>query len=594
MFYKKLNDMSFRNRMFLYFVVFALIPVIVVGATAYRVASDYVTRTTITMSNQMVEKVANEIDTVFEDMSMLPYLVGRDSFIQESIRKKYNKPPDYYSDEFSGDAWLFTINKYRENLSGIYVIGENGITYCSQYYTFKNDITNNEKYRSVLYGDKQIWFPPSEGSHFVVTAGEKLITLAAPLKDIATGLNRGAVICEVREDKIKEFTNIGLGKKGFILLVDDKNNAISWNSESNLKEWETILADEKIQLKQGQNFIGSSEDLLIKKQLMNEIWSVVGVIPQSEFLNNKIIILASVLVSMILTLIAAFLAAYKLADREVEPLKKLISLMAVVQEGDFSVRMKTKREDEIGHLADSFNQMVVTIDQLIKKESEDQQKLRAVELKALQAHINPHFLYNTLDSIMWLSREQDNERIRQLVLSLTQFFKLGLSKGRDVITLKEEIAHASSYLAIQHIRYQDQFTYEINLPQELSKYCIIKLTLQPLVENAIYHGIKLKEGKGHLAIDVEEQDENIMIKVTDDGVGMSEERLSALINTVKKGSGAKIESYGLVNVDERIKIMFGDEYGLSFDSKPGEGTKVTVTIPKLLEEQKNVKSDIGR
>ena len=594
MFYKKVSNMSFRNRMFLYFVVFAIIPVIVVGITAYHVASDYVTKTTITMSNQMVEKVANEIDAVFEDMSMLPYLVGRDTFVQESIRKQYSKPADYYSDEFSGDAWLFTINKYRENLSGIYVIGENGITYCSQYYTFKDAITENEQYRSVLYGDKEIWFPPGEGSHFVVTAGERLITLAAPLKDIATGLNKGVIVCEVREDKIKEFTNIGLGKKGFILLVDDKNNAISWSSDDNVNEWETILADEKVELEQGQNFISDSEAMVIKKQLKNGMWSVAGVIPKSEFFYNKIIILASVLVSMVLTLFAAFFAAYKLADREVKPLKKLISLMEVVQQGDFSVRMKTEREDEIGNLADSFNEMVVTIDQLMKKESEDQQKLRAVELKALQAHINPHFLYNTLDSIMWLSREQDNERIRKLVMSLTQFFKIGLSKGRDVITLEEEVAHASSYLSIQNIRYQDQFTYEINLPQELGKYCIIKLTLQPLVENAIYHGIKLKEGKGHLSIDVEEQDENIIIKVTDDGVGMSEERLSALINTIKKGSGIKIESYGLVNVDERIKILFGSEYGLSFDSKPGEGTQVTVTIPKLVEERTYVKSDTGR
>lgn len=594
MFYKKFNDMSLRNRMFLYFVIFALIPVIVVGMTSYHVASDYVTRTTITMSNQMVEKVTNEIDAVFEDMSMLPYLVGRDSFVQESIRKQYNKPSDYYSDEFKGDAWLFTINKYRENLSGIYVIGENGITFCSQYYTFKDDITKNDQYRSVLHGGNEIWFPPSEGSHFVVTTGEKLITLAAPLKDIATGMNKGVVVCEVREEKIKDFMNIGLGKRGFILLVDDSNNAISWSNDSNYSEWKRIISDEKVQLKQGKNFINDSEALVIKKQLKNKNWSVVGVIPKSEFLYNKIIILASVLVSMVLVLFVAFFAAYKLADREIKPLKNLISLMEVVKEGDFSVRMKTKREDEVGNLAESFNDMVVTIDQLMKKEYEDQQKLRAMELKALQAHINPHFLYNTLDSIMWLSREQDNERIRKLVLSLTQFFKIGLSKGRDVITLEEEVTHASSYLSIQNIRYQDQFTYEINLPQELSQYCIIKLTLQPLVENAIYHGIKVKEGKGHLSIDVEEQNENIIIKVTDDGVGMSEERLSALINTIKKGSGEKIASYGLVNVDERIRIMFGNEYGLSFYSKPAEGTQVTVTIPKLLEEKTYVKSDASR
>lgn len=584
MFYKKLNDMSFRNRMFLYFIIFALIPVIVVGVTSYRVASNYVTRTTITMSNQMVEKVTNEIDGVFQDMAKLPYLVGRDSFIQDSIRTQYNKPSDYYSDEFIGDAWLSSINKYREDLFAIYVIGENGITYCSQYFTFKPKVTENEHYRSVLHGESETWLPPGDGSHFVVTTGEKLITLAAPLKDIATGMNRGIVVCEVREDKIKEFTNIRLGKEGFIFIVDDNNKMISWRNDNDYKVWNNIIAKEAAPLKQGQSFINDKKALVIKKQLKNEIWSVVGVIPKSEFFYNKIIMLASVIVAMILTLVAAFFAAYKLADREVKPLKKLISLMEVVKKGDFSVRMKTKREDEIGNLADSFNEMVVTIDQLMKKEYEDQQKLRAAELKALQAQINPHFLYNTLDSINWLSREQDNERIRKMVLALTQFFKIGLSRGRDIITLEEEIAHASSYLTIQNIRYQDQFTYEINLPRELNNYRIMKLTLQPLVENAIYHGIKVKEGKGHLAIDVEEQSDNIMIKVTDDGVGMSEERLSALMNTIQKGTGEKVESYGLANVEERIKVMFGGEYGLSFFSRLGEGTQVIVTIPKLVEE----------
>jgi two-component system sensor histidine kinase YesM len=248
--------------------------------------------------------------------------------------------------------------------------------------------------------------------------------------------------------------------------------------------------------------------------------------------------------------------------------------------------MKASGRDEIGRLAESFTIMVERIRDLMGRVHQEHQKLRAAELLALEAQINPHFLYNTLDSIIWLSRAGKSAEVIRLVTAMTRLFRIGISNGREVISIGDELEHVRSYLTIQEIRYKDKMDYRIDVPVELHQHRILKLTLQPLVENAIYHGIKNVRRKGFIAVNGRVESGDIVLSVSDSGIGMGSEQVEALRRSLDAhGSSEEGRTgYGLKNVHERLTLFFGSGYGLSFQSEKTRGTTVSVRIPRMNEK----------
>ncbi len=266
------------------------------------------------------------------------------------------------------------------------------------------------------------------------------------------------------------------------------------------------------------------------------------------------------------------------------PVSKLCRRVQAIGDGDLTVQTPIEaREYEIQMLSDGFEKMVERLNQLIEQNKQEQISLRSAELALLQAQINPHFLYNTLDTIVWLVESGKYEQSVEMVTSLSGYFRSSLSKGRDIITLREEERHVQSYLEIQQVRYRDILEYEIAIEEELADYEIPKLTLQPLVENALYHGIKLKRGLGKISVRGYREENHICLVVLDNGAGMDEERLTEVRSAIRK---EKRVGFGLSTVHERLQLLFGPEYGLTVESVPGEGTTVYVRIP-LQKERGN-------
>lgn len=295
------------------------------------------------------------------------------------------------------------------------------------------------------------------------------------------------------------------------------------------------------------------------------------------------ITLLSLTVFASLVIIALFLSVV-IPNSIVRPIHKLNEVTNQVAKGDLSVRVRDVNGAEVRRLGKSLNIMIEKIDNLLNAVKKDEENLRAAELELLQAQINPHFLYNTLDTIIWLAEAGKQEDVVDVVSALSHFFRTSLNHGDGMFTLREEERHVHSYLQIQQVRYQDILEYEINIPEELFDTVIPKITLQPLVENALYHGIKNRRGGGRIEISAVLNDGDVKISVKDNGMGMSESRLKHIIaNLDDKNhviSGHKIrESYGLYNVNQRIKLKFGDKYGLSISSVYEEGTCIQVKLP---------------
>lgn len=300
---------------------------------------------------------------------------------------------------------------------------------------------------------------------------------------------------------------------------------------------------------------------------------------QNEITEQLQYVILAIVGGFLILVVGIAIYASHLTDRITSPLTKLTERVRDIQRGDFEQHIPVEAKAvEIQTLSDGFEEMVGQLNSLIQENKKAERRKRHAELELLQAQINPHFLYNTLDTIIWLIEADKKEESIEMVSALSDFFRFCLSRGKDIITLEEEQKHVLSYLSIQKIRYQDRMDYDVSIPESLYGYSIPKLTLQPLVENSIYHGIKLQREKGVIKVNAVDIGDKIELTVRDNGAGMSEERLAEMRSAIENGEKV---GFGLRTVHQRMQLLFGDEYGLKISSSEGVGTTITAVIPKV-------------
>lgn len=311
-------------------------------------------------------------------------------------------------------------------------------------------------------------------------------------------------------------------------------------------------------------------------------WNIVGVVeekPQDiesvkELLFLMWLFFLFFAVIMILNII--------LSNAITKPIQELEKSVGVIASGNLDAKIPRRGFLEIWGLSDGIRKMTLQIRKLLEDATKKQEKMRKHELEVLQSQIHPHFLYNTLDTIVWMIEKGEMQNASKAVTALGRFFRISLSKGKDIISVKNELSHVSNYLDIQMFRYKNKFEYTIDVAETLYEYQMIKLILQPIVENALYHAMEFMDGEGLISITADEQEDAIIFCIEDNGQGIDEktiERLeSGLVSASEKGSGI-----GVSNVIQRIKICYGMQYGIKYESELDEGTKVFITIPKVKE-----------
>ncbi len=303
-----------------------------------------------------------------------------------------------------------------------------------------------------------------------------------------------------------------------------------------------------------------------------------------EYQNFFMRVIRFSIIAFAVILILTVLLSYYIPLSITHPIRKLSEVTDQVAKGDLTVRSDIRSGAEVGMLSDSLNTMIDKINELLEQVKKEQIRLRKAEFELLQAQINPHFLYNTLDTIVWLAEAGDQKKVVSMVGSLSDFFRTSLNQGKDIISVKEELQHVRSYLEIQQVRYQDILEYEIRVPEELNRYLIPKITIQPLVENALYHGIKNKRGAGKIVISGKREEDHFSIRIEDNGIGITKERLLQVREGIENKIPTGHDIYGLYNVNERIRLNFGEKYGIFIESRYGDGTVVSIVLPYMNEE----------
>ena len=292
--------------------------------------------------------------------------------------------------------------------------------------------------------------------------------------------------------------------------------------------------------------------------------------------------ITAITVILVLILLGAWMVSRRIVRGITEPIQRLCEAAQAAGSGDFAIRAQDEELDELSVLNSSFNQIGEEIGHLVEDIRVEELNLRAAELRVLQEQINPHFLYNTLESITWMVEAQENEAAVRMISELAKLLRVSLSRGKTIIPIKDELQHSRSYMNIQLARYKERFKTEFRIEEEIENCCIVKLVIQPILENAIYYGVGNmdEDDDGMIIVSGKKKDEDILITIEDNGMGMREEVLENILTdnskVPKHGSGV-----GVINVHSRIRLMFGEEYGLSIESEPDEGTRVTIRIPAI-------------
>ena len=311
----------------------------------------------------------------------------------------------------------------------------------------------------------------------------------------------------------------------------------------------------------------------------------------NQSLRNTSIILTTIqIIISVLAVIISLNSFLSVSNAVQKPIADMEKLSTKVANGDLTARIDIPHVDELDTLAGNLNTMTEQIAVLIQKNMEEQKNFQKAEMKALQAQITPHFLYNTLDTIVWLAEEEHTEEVVRITKAFSDFLRISLSRGHEWITISQELDHIKNYLTIQKIRYADILNYQIDADESLMDIKMIKLVLQPLIENAIYHGIKNKRGRGELKVSVHYTDDShtfVTFTVEDNGAGFTEERLGQVRNELRTGAqdSEKLSSvYGLYNVNKKLKLYYGEQTkGLIIESEAGKGSRISFTIPAASE-----------
>jgi two-component system sensor histidine kinase YesM len=576
------NNKSIRFKLLFYFFVIIILCVMTLTLLGSSIYKKSLQEEANSYTVQMMEQVWNQIEKDLNGNDDIIHYLSMEADIQQfmnekvptsELLKKVNQKLHVYKERHGDMAGILIVNQHGQFASNETLpISRDSLT---KEYWYKQAINSPEKLQLI---SNPVGRNIKETANYQVN---NLLSVVKAIKDPLTNEVNGVILIDLKLDFIKKvIQSIRLGKSGFIFILNKDGNVVyspansiiyrinpEWLTERNTHTIEKVINHNKFQI--------------IYNAYPSIQWKVVGVFSLDETTEVVSKVQFYTYIIGVITLLLASIASWFFTSSIINPVNKLKALMKNVEEGRFDLPFHSKYNDEIGQLGKSYNKMIQEISRLIQVVYTEQKNKREAELKILQAQIKPHFLYNTLDTIQWMAYEYKANRIVDIVNALTTLFRIGLNKGNEFITIREEIKHVESYLIIQMTRYESKLEYVINVDERVNNYQIIKLLLQPLVENAIYHGIRNKRGKGKILIHVTQETNSLLLIVRDTGIGIPEEKVNELNEVLhnKNSMQHKQHGYGLFNVNDRIKLIYGLDYGLTIESKYTEWTMVKINLP---------------
>jgi two-component system sensor histidine kinase YesM len=565
------------------FAVLILLTAVVISVSAYQLSAISARKTAEEYTAELIKQLNANIQTYITNMENISLLVMNNRNVKE-----YLSSPDPKNTEEIAEFFQ-SISVSRKDISSINLFEAAGNWVSNRKNAALNpNVTVKELswYQRAAESDGEIVISSSHVQPIFQDEYRWVVSLSREIRWPGSNGTMGILLVDMNFSVLNDmFDQIDLGNRGYVFIVDSSGNMVYHPQQqliySNLKE-ERI--DEVLSNRTG-SFVTDegSQSRMYSIQNTGFGWKIVGVSYLNELVSNKGDMQISFLLLGVVSLILALGVSIFLSRKLSRPIQQLQEHMKEVEKGNFDIQVPMDSTREIGRLARTFNMMVLQIKELMSQVVKEQEFKRKSELSALQAQINPHFLYNTLDSIIWMAEAKKSEEVVLMTSALARLFRSSISKGKELVAIHTEVEHITNYLTIQQMRYKDKLDFHIEVSPDILQYQTLKIILQPLVENAIYHGIKNKPGIGVITIQGREKAGEIVFRVSDNGIGMEQSMVKTILG--KKQDPTKRRGMGVVNVHERIQLFFGEAYGLSYESEQDKGTTVTVLIPKTGPEQ---------
>ena len=579
---------SIQSVIFATVAVLVLSAVVIVTGVSMKFTNTSIFENSSEYTHTIIQQMNQNIDSYIDYMENIAYLISSNEDVQ-----------DYLFDEKIDNEGRYrilnqlqTILDSRSDIRNVGIISKNGrmlINDGSKSVNQDLDLNTQEWYATALEKPNGPILTSSHVQHIISGERPLVITLSRGIRDRSgSGEKEGVFFIDLNYSAISELCDQStVGTKGYAFILDAKGNIVYHPQQQQLyNELQTENISLIMDTDEDTVLTGTGNDGKLYSISRSEKtgWTVVDCTNVKELLSKSRQAQSVYVLTAIILVIVALLFSRFMARSITLPIQKLRDSMKKVQEGDFSVSdVVVDSKNEIGSLTKSFDVMTHRIHELMEQNVHEQEEKRKSELKALQSQINPHFLYNTLDSIIWMAEGKKNEEVVLMTASLARLLRQSISNEDEVVPIANEVEYARGYLTIQKMRYKDKLEFQIEVDSSILYIPLIKLVLQPIIENAIYHGLKYKESKGLLIVKGFMKDGNAVLQVIDDGVGMDEETLAHIYDKHKVNYHSN--GVGVYNVQKRLKLYYGEDYGITYTSELGKGTTATITIPGRQEGQ---------
>lgn len=579
---------SIQSVIFATVAVLILSAVVIVTGVSMKFTNTSIFENSSEYTHTIIQQMNQNIDSYIDYMENIAYLISSNEDVQDYL----------FDEKIDNEGRYRILNQFqtildsRSDIRNVGIISKNGrmlINDGSKSVNQDLDLNTQEWYATALEKPNGPILTSSHVQHIISGERPWVITLSRGIRDRSgSGEKEGVFFIDLNYSAISGLCDQStVGTKGYAFILDAKGNIVYHPQQQQLyNELQTENISLIMDTDEDTVLTGTGNDGKLYSISRSEKtgWTVVDCTNVKELLSKSRQAQSVYVLTAIILVIVALLFSRFMARSITLPIQKLRDSMKKVQEGDFSVSdVVVDSKNEIGSLTKSFDVMTHRIHELMEQNVHEQEEKRKSELKALQSQINPHFLYNTLDSIIWMAEGKKNEEVVLMTASLARLLRQSISNEDEVVPIANEVEYARGYLTIQKMRYKDKLEFQIEVDSSILYIPLIKLVLQPIIENAIYHGLKYKESKGLLIVKGFMKDGNAVLQVIDDGVGMDEETLAHIYDKHKVNYHSN--GVGVYNVQKRLKLYYGEDYGITYTSELGKGTTATITIPGRQEGQ---------
>ena len=575
--FKRFRDFSIRTKLIIGFLAILLPLVLILSIVFYSYSAEIVLKQSLEQTREIVEQFSISLDNYMGLMRNKIEILADSPTIQEELNTHQEK------EDTKNDSFYSRNKRIRRIMLQIYssvtmndveIYGINETNHYLSLWSKKYEIPDKD----ILFENANL----SKGRSVLVNNinDADTIQMIKMVKDLQTYKPIGYIRFGLKRNYIEKMAkNINFGSDGSVVIFDENLNKISGIAHDSAL---SKLLKEKPSIGNFSYSEGKNEYTAVHIHSDSTGWTTVGVIPLRYINKDLAGIQYLTVIIIVLTIIIGVTVSVIIAQSLISPLENTVNALEKFSRGDFAVRLKENRCDEIGKLNRIFNKAIKEINELMQKVTQSEILNKEMEFKTLQSQMNPHFLYNTLDAINWLAFKEKQTEICNLVAAISSLIRASISNKKSIITIEQELDYVKNYIYIQHIRYKDRFDIIYDIDESLLKQAVPKLIIQPIVENAIIHGIENSKNKNLLYISVKRENECIIIIVKDTGIGMTDEKVSELLKEPLNAEGDEQKAHtnlGLYAVHKRIQLMYGDLYGLTVQSQAGEGTTVTLHIP---------------